>query len=185
MSDAADDATGLYGGRLLVATPDLEDPNFDRTVVLLLEHGPDGALGVVLNRPSDLLVVDHLPAWAPVAPEPAVVFLGGPVARSAVLGLGHTAAADGEAGTPLAVDLDTEPELLARSFEAVRIFAGYAGWAAHQLEAEIIAGGWFVVDAKPSDAFSANPGDLWWDVLGRQSGPLARLANFPLDPSMN
>ena len=67
----------------------------------------------------------------------------------------------------------------------VRLFAGYAGWAAGQLEGELEVGGWYVIDASPQDPLSAQPDDLWREVLRRQDGPLRRLAAFPRDPSTN
>lgn len=188
MGDGGLDASALLIGRLLVATPALEDSNFSRSVVLVLEHGAEGALGVIINRPSDLTVADPLPAWAPVTADPPVVFMGGPVSPGSVLALGRPDWADGPADDglrPVAVDLDAEPNSLGPLVGGVRIFAGYASWAPRQLEAEIIAGGWFVVAAEPADAFSSIPTELWWEVLGRQDGALATFANFPLDPSVN
>ena len=79
--------SGSLRGRLLVATPPLVDPNFDRTVVLMLEHGDDGALGIVLNRPSETVLDDVLPEWYAFASLPAVLFAGGPVAPDAVIAL--------------------------------------------------------------------------------------------------
>jgi len=217
-------ASGLVKGQLLVASPNMEDPNFFRTVVLVLEHGAEGALGVILNRPSEMAVAEPLATWAPMATEPPVVFLGGPVAPGAVLALGRAQddqvagadfSEDGDqsgalpptapedkgtvhpkGGTdsegvvavgslPAAIDLDADPASLRPALAGVRIFAGHAGWGPHQLEAEIIAGGWFVVEAEETDAFSPDPTELWWTVLGRQSGALARLAMLPLDPSLN
>lgn len=162
-------------GRLLVASPPLGDPNFDRTVVLLLHHDDQGALGVVLNRPTSVDVAEVLPAWAPVAAAPPVVFLGGPVAPDAAIGLGR-------AGTTVAtVDLGADPG----GVEEVRLFAGYSGWDGGQLEAEIGVGAWFVLDSVPDDAVSPEPEDLWRTVLRRQGGRLATYATIPEDPTVN
>jgi putative transcriptional regulator len=179
-------------GRLLVATPDLEDPNFFRTVVLVLEHAPEGALGVVLNRPSTGTTVgETLPAWAPLVADPPVVFVGGPVQPEAVIGLARRhdhAEPDGfaplfeELGT---VDLERDPEQVAPRLDRLRIFAGYAGWGPNQLEAELDAGGWFGLRAEPSDPWSAAPADLWRAVLRRQRGQARLFADFPLDPKLN
>ena len=178
-------------GRLLVAAPVLGDENFDRTVVLLLEHGDEGALGVVLNRPSGLEVSDPLPEWSPYALEPEVVFIGGPVSRSSVIALARF---DGDAsgaaweqvlGSDGVVDLSHDPVLIGGSLGAVRVFAGYAGWGPGQLEAEIAVGGWFVVDADATDPLSPAPEDLWSAVLRRQRGTLALFAAYPSDPSLN
>jgi putative transcriptional regulator len=173
-------------GRLLVATPLLGDPNFERTVVLLIEANADGAVGVVLNRPSDTVLVDALPEWAGRAADPAVVFVGGPVEQTAAIGLarhGNGPATEVLDGVGL-LDLGQEPGA-APAVDAVRIFAGYAGWGPGQLEGEIEEGAWFVVDADPADALSPDPDDLWRSVLRRQRDQVALYAAFPDDPSLN
>lgn len=177
-------------GRLLVALPVLVDPNFDRTVVLVLEHGDEGALGVVLNRPGDLRLDEPLPSWADVAAPPAVVFVGGPVGAGAAIGLGLVPGAPSErdgfvqvAGDLGTVDLGSAP--LDVGVAEVRVFAGYSGWGPGQLEDEILAGAWLVVDAGPDDALSPDPSTLWRRVLRRQPGRTAWLANLPTDPSVN
>jgi putative transcriptional regulator len=178
-------------GRLLVATPALEDPSFERAVVLVLDHDEDGALGVVLNRASSVPVVDALDAWVELTAAPRVVFGGGPVEPTAIVALGHTTAGvfpDGSAqildGIRL-VDLDSDPVLAAAELQRVRVFAGYAGWAPGQLEDEILQGAWFTVDASPSDVFTSDPATLWHGVLRRQPDELRLLATFPPDPTMN
>ena len=182
---------GPLKGRLLVATPNLGDPNFERTVVLVLEHGEEGALGVVLNRPSELDLAEPLPEWAPAAAHPPVIFIGGPVAPSAAVCLARVAAADGAEGwEPLlgplgTMDLDSDPDRVIPRLQEIRVFAGYAGWGPGQLESEIDQGGWFVVDAYASDPLSAAPEQLWSDVLRRQRGTLALFAAYPPDPAMN
>jgi len=170
--------TPSFTGRLLVAAPTLRDPNFERTVVLVIEHGDDGAVGVVLNRPSDAPVSRILPTWDYLAVEPPLVFLGGPVALNGVIGLGRSARGHG-LGT---VDLEADPD---EALAGIRVFAGHAGWGPTQLEGEVEAGGWFVVDAMADDAFTVAPETLWPAVLRRQGGALARLANFPDDPNSN
>lgn len=177
--------------RLLVASPTLVDPNFFRTVVLVLEHGDAGALGLVLNRPSETGVEDALPRWAPWAAPPGVVFVGGPVSPDSALCLGRVRGdmeaggwerVLGQVGT---VDLHREPDEIVPRLDGVRVFAGYAAWAPGQLEDEIRDGGWFVVAAEPDDVLSSMPDDLWRAVLRRQRGRLAMVANFPLRPSLN
>jgi putative transcriptional regulator len=173
-------------GRLLVATPDLQDPNFSRTVVLVLEHGEEGALGVVLNRPVDLRVEEVLPDWADRASAPACLFVGGPVAPSAAIGLGRGTGAGVDAlfdgiGT---LDLDPEHEAVPELSD-LRIFVGYAGWSPGQLEQELAAGGWLVLDLDPEDPFTADPSQLWAHVLRRQGGRTAMFALAPEDPSTN
>jgi len=179
-------------GRLLVATPILGDPNFDRTVVLVLEHSDDGAVGLVLNRPSDTEVAEPLPEWDDVAAVPSVIFVGGPVSQSAVIGLARSGAAGTayagwrEVGGGIAiVDLAEGRPDGALAVDSLRLFAGYAGWGPFQLEAEIDAGAWWVVDAAPDDALSPDPERLWTSVLRRQRSRLAMHAHFPDDPSAN
>jgi putative transcriptional regulator len=177
-------------GRLLVATPALGDPNFDRTVILLLEHSDEGALGVVLNRPTDIDVGDPLPGWDRLAGAPSVVFTGGPVAPDAVLCLAESSDDATPGLTTVAddivlVDLNRDPDDLAGALTNVRVFAGYAGWGTSQLEDEIASGAWFVVDTVPGDAMSPDPGVLWQSVLRRQGGRLALFASYPERPWLN
>jgi putative transcriptional regulator len=184
-------------GQLLVATPELVGPEFERTVILVLEHDPAaGALGVVLNRPLPVPVGAELPAWAAssVVAEPAVVFSGGPVEDDSVLlvALAHPGEAPQElrpvtprvAVVPFTVPAD-EAYLWS---DGVRVFAGYAGWAPGQLEAEVDGGFWYVVDSEPGDLVDAEPAALWRTVLRRQRGSqsdLAMVATWTPDPELN
>ena len=180
-------------GRLLVATPLLSDPNFARTVVLMLEDNEDGALGLVLNRPSPLEVGEPLPDWADLSASPPVVFVGGPVSRSSVIALARCAdEPDMSDDTwtsvlgPIGVlDLTADAALLHTVVDDVRVFAGYAGWEEEQLRDEISDGAWFVVDALPNDATTDEPEDLWREVLLRQPHPIRRFANYPTDITTN
>ena len=179
-------------GRLLIASPTLLDPNFFRTVIFVLEHGEEGAAGLVLNRPSDTDVADVLPGWEDLTGRPAVVFAGGPVAPGSAicLALAPTGGPVHEglsrlSGPVAAVDLEREPAELSPVVTTARMFSGYAGWGEGQLEAEIDEGAWFVVDAEPGDAFSSRPDSLWRDVLRRQRGTLALVATFPTDVRHN
>jgi putative transcriptional regulator len=178
-------------GKLLVASPTLDDPNFTRSVILILDHDTDGALGVILNRPSEVSACDALPRWADVASAPAMVHVGGPVTPEVVVCLGRVRVGVAPVGwTPLAgavgaVDLDREPDELASCLDGLRFFAGYAGWGAGQLETELRLGGWLVVPAEPDDAFTPNPDTLWSRVLKRQGGDLALLHTMPIDPTQN
>jgi putative transcriptional regulator len=184
-------------GKLLVANPRLVDPNFDRSVVLVLAHTGDGALGVILNRPSDTELLDPLPRWSVLADFPSLVFEGGPVGHDSVIclaqvpvpavlesrvGPGGWRHVAGDVGT---LDLDLDPDLVGGAVGSLRIFAGYAGWAAGQLEDEIESGGWWVLDAEPGDPFCEVPADLWHDVLRRQPGDLRMVASYPLDLDAN
>jgi putative transcriptional regulator len=177
-------------GRLLVAAPPLVDPNFDGTVVLMLEHGDDGALGVVLNRPGETAIGDVLPEWRDVVSPPAVVHAGGPVATDAVIalarrsdpGLDRFVAVLGDLGT---IDLADDPLDVAPWLRSLRVFAGYSGWAPGQLESELAQHAWFVVDLEADDPFTTAPGRLWREVLRRQRGDLAVFANYPDDATAN
>jgi putative transcriptional regulator len=179
-------------GRLLVATPALRDPNFERTVVLLVAHEEGGALGVVLNRATEVPVAEVLGSWGSLAGEPSVVFEGGPVQPEAAICLARTRpgidALNGfnrVAGAVGTVDLSGDPDMLRDGVLGVRVFAGYAGWRPGQLENEISGGSWFVFDALPGDAFAHRPDDLWSMVLRRQGGLMAAVAHYPSDPSLN
>jgi len=179
-------------GRLLVATPALRDPNFERTVVLIVAHEEGGALGVVLNRATEVQVSDVLGNWGALAGDPAVVFEGGPVQPEAAICLARTRPGIEElvgfnrvSGAVGTVDLSGDPEQLVEGVVGVRVFAGYAGWSPGQLEGEIAGGSWFVFDALPSDAFAPRPDDLWQMVLRRQGGLMAAVAHYPADPANN
>ncbi len=184
-------ARGSLAGMLLVASPALDDPNFARSVILLLDHDEDGALGVILNRPSEISAGDAVPGWAAAVSEPGVVHVGGPVTPEAVVCLGRLRHGDPTVGwTPLtgavgAVDLETEPARLVDALEGLRLFAGYAGWSAGQLETELRLGGWLLAAAEPGDVFTPTPHKLWSQVLRRQGGETAMLHTAPLDPTEN
>jgi len=185
---------GSLVGRLLVATPLLEDPNFARSVVLVCSHSEEGALGLVLNRPLGEPTALHLPEWTSRSAEPAVFFAGGPVQRHVVMGLGRdrsmvdagwwTRVTD-EVGL---IDLRFAPNDLGDAIASARLFVGYTGWGASQLEGEIAGEAWFVVNSRTGDAFAEHPETLWSDVLRRQRGrtrELAVFANYPEDPRWN
>lgn len=177
-------------GRLLVASPLLGDPNFERSVILMLEHDSSSALGLVLNEPTRTAVEEMLPNWAPLVVDPGVFFIGGPVSHESVICLGRRHEGWHESWKPVVgdvgtVDLNFEPDDYPIGLDVIRVFAGYSGWGPGQLEGELAQDAWFVVDADPADAFAADPSELWSDVLGRQRGPLAWLANYPHDPSLN
>jgi len=178
-------------GKLLVATPGLVDPNFFRSVVLLLEHNEGGALGVVLNRPTDTALDEALPTWAGMAAAPAVVFTGGPVQPDSAIGLGLASLGDEPDGfAPLlggvgSVDLAREPDDVHPAPERLRVFAGYSGWGEGQLEGEIVQASWFVVEAEADDAWTRDPSGLWRTVLRRQRSRLKLFADCPTDPTTN
>lgn len=184
-------------GRLLVATPLLVDPNFRRSVVLIVEHEvTEGTLGVVLNHPTEIPVGRVLEQWTDLTTDPSVVFRGGPVQPESALALALIPGTDeplgwrGLDGAPALarlglLDLDTPPRLLEPDIKELRVYAGYAGWSPGQLQAEIDDGAWAVVSAQPGDVFVADPDELWRRVLRRQDGELAFLATYPEDPGLN
>lgn len=177
------------GGRLLVALPALDDPNFARAVVFVLEHDDDGALGLVLNRPTTTPIDEVLQGWSALAAQPANLYGGGPVEPQAVVGLAvarpRAQPGIGIIGRIRTVDPTGDPAVLAGEVERARIFAGYAGWAPGQLEAELAQDAWLVVDADPDDVVSEHPEELWHTVMGRQEGAARLMATFPDDPRLN
>jgi putative transcriptional regulator len=175
-------------GHLLIATPALVDPNFRRTVVLVGEHGEDGAMGIVLNRPSETQVEEAVPPLAELGGVDELVFVGGPVQPQAVVVLGDfVEPEDARAlltGTVGFLPGDTEP-LEAGEVARARVFAGYAGWGPGQLEMELDEGSWIVEPATPTDVFTDRPEELWSDVLRRKGGEFSVIALMPEDPRLN
>lgn len=177
---------GTLAGHLIVATPSLGDASFAHAVVLLLDHDEEGAFGVILNRPSETPTAEAMPAWREPIADPRVMFVGGPVQPVALIGLGRLRSE--QAPVPMVApgigvaDLTADPQEVAEHFSSLRFFAGYAGWEAGQLEAELDEGAWFVVDVDPVDVFTAAPGQLWRVVLARQGGVFLTVTP---DPSRN
>jgi putative transcriptional regulator len=186
---------GARRGQLLVASTKLGDPNFDGCVVLLLDQGGDGALGLVLNRPMLVPVREILEQWEQQAQlvPPDVIFRGGPVSPDAVIGLARAPAPEAGAspswrtvvGAVGAIDLTVEPAFQPVAPNGVRLFSGYAGWAPDQLESELADGAWFVCDARTEDVFCTDAERLWHDVVRRQGGKLSLLATYPPHPGLN
>jgi putative transcriptional regulator len=176
-------------GQLLLASPALHDPNFERTVVLIGVHSSEGAMGVVLNRPSGVTIGEAAPQLEETIDESERVFVGGPVQPSSIVFLAEfddPAPAGvlvlGRIGFPAP---DAELEELSRAIGRVRVFAGFAGWGEGQLEAEIAEGDWIAQVALPEDVFTELPEDLWSSVLTRKGGSYALIARMPPDPSVN
>lgn len=170
----------------MVATPALADGNFAHAVVLLLEHNADGAVGLIVNRPSDASLVAALPEWVSLAADPPVAFVGGPVQPDAIIALARTYGPSDGVQPVLpgvgVVDLSADPTELGTAIAGIRMFAGYAGWGGRQLESEIDQGSWFIIDAEAEDVFSDEPGALWRRVLRRQGGVFTTI---PADPTAN
>lgn len=169
-------------GQLLIAAPALHD-YFRRTVVLVIEHTTDGAMGVVLNRESETLVADAVPQLAELAAEEEIVRIGGPVSPQSVVALGEFAD-PAEAGTPVVGSLGTiDPDAENSSLRRIRVFAGYTGWAPAQLDDELEQEAWLVTPAQAGDAFA--DGDIWSEALRRKGGNYRLLSTMPADPSLN
>ena len=196
----------LGPGMVLVAMPMLDDPQFARSVVYLLESDPGaGSAGVVVTAPTRTPVAQVLPSWHRAMSDPALVFRGGPVQPDGALGLAQVAAGRADVAIPGirtvrpfgglnragegdlvgVVDLDGDIDEIAAAARRLRVFAGHAGWSSGQLEAEIAEGAWVVVPGRPEDVFADHPQTRWRDVLRRQPHPLRMLASCPPDPSQN
>jgi len=184
-----DDAPQNRRGRLLVASPSLVDPNFRRSVVLMLEHSAEGALGLVLNRPTPLVAREALPGHlADVMPPGERVHQGGPVQPEAVIVLADfedtTLAATVAFAEVGIVDPEADASRLDGGVRAIRAFGGYAGWAGGQLEQEVAEEAW--IDAAPAaaDVFTDDHEGLWSRVLERKGGAWRLLARMPEDPNL-
>jgi putative transcriptional regulator len=177
-----------FQGHLLIASPSLLDPNFKRTVVLLTEHGDEGAAGLVLNRPSPDPVSELVPQLEPLVDDGEQVWMGGPVQPNAVLVLGEFLDPE-DAAVPLFGSLGfpalDDPDEVVPVTTRRRVFAGYAGWGAGQLEDELEREDWILEPALPDDAFTEAPEALWSDVLRRKGGVYELVARMPEDPSVN
>ena len=175
-------------GQLLLSGPDLWDPNFRRTVVLIGHHDDDGAVGVVLNRPLDATVEEAVPPLSGLVPPGEPLFRGGPVqpeaavviadfedpARAGILALGSIGFLPEEADAASLGGL-----------RRARVFAGYAGWGAGQLEDEMAGSSWHATPALPTDIFASDPDELWASVVARLGPAFRVLATMPVDPQMN
>lgn len=177
-------------GKLLVASPLIVDPNFRRAVVLIAEHGDEGAMGLVLNRPAQTTVGEVVPELGWLAGDGEPVCIGGPVAPGAVIVVAEFAdparaahVIDGDLGfVPAEIE---DRDAFAADIRRARVFAGHAGWGAGQLEAEMEEDSWFVEPVRVADVFTGDPDALWGAVLRRKGRDYALIATMPLDPSLN
>jgi putative transcriptional regulator len=180
-------------GTFLIANPTLGDPNFVRTVVLLCEHNDKGSMGLVINRPSEIRLVDALGDASPLPPPEEILYLGGPVQRDALLVLHRAAKAIPGAqairdGISLGGDMQTLLDLLAskrQTGDRVRVYAGYAGWGEGQLDEELGTGSWIVCPAKGHFVFDAEPDTLWEEIIRSLGSEYAYLMSMPVDPRVN
>lgn len=176
-------------GKLLVANPLLGDPNFYRSVILVVEDGDDGSMGLVLNQPSEEPVALHVPMWADTVAAPDVVFVGGPVMTDIAIGVGAGPALPADDWEPIVgdvamIDVAFSPDHWG-GMNTARIFAGYSGWITGQLAAELATDSWIVCDAWPGDVLDSDPDTLWERVLSRQPGRISLYSSFPRDLSSN
>ena len=174
-------------GWLLVSSPSLVDPNFRRTVVLVTHHDEDGAVGLVLSRPSELEIDEAVPELAELPCVDDVVYVGGPVQPEAVIVLVEFEHLDGEVEPIVGKVAYLPPDRVAEdlALRRARIFAGYSGWGPGQLESELEEDAWILVRAEPDDAFATDPDSLWRTVLQRKGGTFSFIATMPYDPGLN
>jgi putative transcriptional regulator len=175
-------------GRLLIAGAGLWDPNFRRTVVLVGHHDEEGAVGVVLNRATEVLVAEAVPPLADLVDPGEPLFFGGPVQPRAAVVVADLV--DRERVNVVAFDSigflpeEANPETLG-DIRRARVFAGYAAWGAGQLDGEMDEGSWITEPARAEDVFTRDPGRLWEEVLRRKGREFDLLRLMPLDPSLN
>ena len=174
-------------GKLLVSSPALVDPNFRKTVVLIAHHDDEGAMGLVLSRPSDVSAAEAVPLLEGIPGASDPIFVGGPVQPDALMVLAEFDDV-AEAAAPIMEGIgfmpaDAEPEDL--TIRRLRLFAGYSGWGSGQLEAELAEDSWIIVDAISEDAFADDPDELWRGVLHRKGGAFELMENMPYDPGLN
>lgn len=183
---------GALRGKLLVAHPKLAERAFSRSVVLMAAHDDDGALGLILNRPTQMGVGDVAPPVA-VLPSDGLIHEGGPVEPDGLVVLAEFRT---DAGAHVTIDRSLgllrsdagSPDEVAPSIERCRIFAGHAGWAPGQLEAELAEQAWLVTErrvAEDDDVFGDDPATLWNRVLERLGGSFSKLAHPPENPNLN
>ena len=171
-------------GQLLISSPLLNDPNFRRTVVLMTHHDEEGAMGLVLSRPSEIRVSDAVPELADL-PGDELVYVGGPVQPEAVVVLVEH---ESEPELPIVGNIafmQADADVDELDSVRARVFAGYSGWGPGQLEGELEESSWIVVPAQPDDAFAPDPDELWRTVLHRKGGKFALIATMPYDPKLN
>jgi putative transcriptional regulator len=174
-------------GQLLISSPSLVDPNFRRTVLLMTHHDEEGAVGLVLSRPSELRIDEAVPDLGDLPFTDEVVYIGGPVQPEAVVVLVdlEEPIEDGEpiVGNVVYMPPGVDTEELPAS--RARVFAGYSGWGPGQLEQELEESAWIVAPALPADVFASDPDELWRTVLHRKGGRFTLIATMPYDPGLN
>ncbi len=178
-------------GNLLIADPDLIDPNFFHAVVLILEHDEEGALGLVLNRPTCVSAAQMVPEWKSRVSNPMNIFQGGPIPSKMLIGLADvTNNTEIDTWKPILdsagiMSVEEKPPISDPGISALRLYSGYSGWTAGQLDSEINTGSWFTVPAGPADLFESNPADLWFRLLHTYHGKWPWHARASIAPSRN
>lgn len=182
----------LEKGIFLVASPRLRDPNFRQTVVLLCEHGLEGALGVVVNRPTAMHLSEVLPQVPVLEGQCHRLFSGGPVQPMAILLLYRLAGKPDDEhhvfdGVYMGGDVAVVERVLTAPAggEAIRAYMGYSGWGPGQLENEMKTGSWLTLPADSSVVFEKDPTRVWPDILRTFGEPYNVYADMPLDPTLN
>ncbi|MBA3966313.1 MAG: YqgE/AlgH family protein [Nitrospirales bacterium] len=184
--------TPLGKGVFLIATPALRDPNFRQAVVLLCEHGPEGALGVVVNRPTEMNIAEVLPQVPVLEGQEHRVYAGGPVQKNSLLVLYrlNEEIEDTHAvldGVYLGGNMETLERILEGpgEHESFRAYMGYSGWGPGQLESEMESGSWLTMPARPHLVFDEDSQDLWGEVLRSFGDEYTMYAHMPVDPNLN
>lgn len=182
----------LMKGIFLIAAPSLRDPNFRQTVVLLCEHGTEGALGVVVNRPTAMSISEALPRVPILEGQGHVIFSGGPVQTNQIMMLyrlnerldnsHHVFEKVCLGGDAAQVDRILTANV---GHEAFRAYLGYSGWGPGQLESEMKAGSWFTIPADPKAVFDKDPAHIWRDIVCALGEDYRHYAEMPFDPSLN
>jgi putative transcriptional regulator len=182
----------LTKGVFLVAAPSLRDPNFRQSVVLLCEHGPEGALGVVVNRPTAMSISEALPQVPILEGSSHVLYAGGPVQTNQVMLLyrGDQLPENSHHvfdGVCLGGDMNMVERILtaAGTTESFRAYIGYSGWGPGQLENEMKTGSWITLPADPALLFEKDPSRVWGEILLSLGEEYRLYAEMPFDPSYN
>jgi putative transcriptional regulator len=182
----------LGKGIFLIAAPSLRDPNFRQTVVLLCEHGPEGALGVVVNRPTAMSISEALPQVPIIEGSGHVLYAGGPVQTNQVMLLYKGDEFPENAhpvfdGVCLGGDMGMVERILTKAGtqETFRAYLGYSGWGPGQLESEMKAGSWLTLPADPKLVFEKDPARIWGEILFSLGDTYQMYADMPFDPSCN
>ena len=173
---------GLAKGKFLVASRDLTDPNFSETVVLLIDYDRYGAMGLVINRPSEVRLSTVLPEIEGLEQRTDTVYIGGPVARSQMLLLVRSGRQpEGSRYVFEDIYITSSRGVLERMIddtdggERFRVYAGHAGWAPGQLDREVSRGGWHVLQADAETVFDKAPSEIWPELIRQSSVLWARL----------